>query len=667
MTAITFLGFRGKRPRMGNRLLPDNAAQEALNLKITSGQIDPLNGILLNYISPTAAAIKTLYRYKFGSNFNWLVFGSVVDVQRSPTQGDTLGRIYWTGDGEPRMSSYAQAISGGSSYPGAWYVLGVSPPITAPSIVVVGGATPESRAYVYTFVTALAEESAPSAATVLTGNQTGSWNLSAMDVPPANTGTITAAVKDTPASGQVTATLNTVYGLQAGENLTLASVVGMTDLNGSFKIVSVDSTLNKIVVALTTTQTYTSGGTWTRLAPHNLTGMTKRIYRTVGVGAVYKFVAEIAATTTTYSDTVLATNLGNTLPTLATYTPPKDMHSLIALPNGAFAGLSGNQLCLSESYKPSSWPIANRYTFAGVGVALVALGNSIMILTDAFPFVAVANQPDQANLARINTYAPCISKRGVVDTGEYAIYPSHDGLWSIRPGGAQKITSNLYRYDEWNAINPASFDATFWDGEYIARRQFGTTSRVLFLDLPEADGVREVDYAIDYLYRNPFDGLLYAVVGNQVYFWNADANNRLGALWRSHDMQSAKPVNFSVAQVHANYQDAVPVNQSDIPYNTSLLANSDSIHGDLDDCEILEYAFLDTNLREVLQVSPRSVQFTLLANGVVVFSKALTSSTPFRLPAGYLSEVTTVQINTNVSVYSAAIADSFEALKREQA
>ena len=63
----------------------------------------------------------------------------------------------------------------------------------------------------------------------------------------------------------------------------------------------------------------------------------KRICRTVGTGADYKFVAEIPAATTTYSDTISATALGESIPSLFMLPPPKNGHSVLALANGAHA------------------------------------------------------------------------------------------------------------------------------------------------------------------------------------------------------------------------------------------------------------------------------------------------------------------------------------------
>jgi len=664
MTAINIKALRGQVPRTSERLIGANYATAALNCKITSGRLDPLRGLAPVHTS-MAAAITTMYRYRFNAQDNWLVWGSVVDVVRSPTTQDALGRLFYTGDGEPRMTSYADAISGAGPYPTGFFVLGVVPPSTAPALVVTGGAAPvETRAYVTTFVTPYSEESAPSPAVVVSGNIDGSWDLSALEAPPPNSGTVSAAAADTPASGFVQVTLDTVRGLAPYEEITLSGITGMTDLNGQRQIVSING--SNVVLALATSQTYTAGGAWAREAPHNTTGMKRRIYRTVGTNTDYKFVAEIAATTAAYSDTVASTALQNAIPAIDTAPPPKNGHSLVALANGALAMVAGNQLCFSEQYKPYSWPIANRYGFAGNGVAACAAGNSVIVLTDQFPILATATVPESASLARLDTYAPCLSKRGTVDVGGGCAYPSHDGLYLVTPGSVKNMTENLYRYDEWQAINPASFKAAVFDRTYYAMHDGNALeqARIMVLDIMEADSITEIDERVDTLYANPWDGKLYAGQGNKILQWDADETNRYLSFWASRKYQMGPPLNFACAQVHARYGDIVPANTSVIESNTVLLANADNVDGAIAAAGVNSFALNGSALVPSPNLNQRRVQFSLLKEGKIVFTRDLNSTDPFRLPAGFKTEIYGVQIASSIPVYSVTVAQSMQELSQ---
>jgi hypothetical protein len=670
VTGIAIRAFRGAVPRTSERLLADNQAQTAVNMKITSGCIEPLKGLGLVHTS-LAASIATMYRYRFGDIYNWLVSTKVVDFTRSPVAQDSLGRFYYTGDGEPRMSTYADAISGVGPYPAAWYVLGVTPPVAAIAITVTGGVgADEARAYVYTFVTRYAEESGPSPATLKTGKTDGSWDISGMSVAPSNYGTISAAAANTPLSGQVQVTLDTVFGLAAYEELTFSGVAGMTDLNAKFALVSVNTATNQVVVALTTAQVYAAGADiWTRVAPHNTTSMVKRIYRTVGNNTDYKFVAEIPVANTTYSDTVAATvvSLNNGIPTLDTLPPLKNAHSAVLLANDAMALAAGNQVALSESGKPYSWPLANRYSVPGTVVALVAAGNAVIVLTDNFPYVVTATVPEAASVTKIpgDTLAPCVSKLGVVDIGSGAIFPSHNGLFVATTSGARNITEALYTFDEWKKLHPQTFKAAFADQKYYAMHDSGVTdqAKMFMLHTKEADSILEFSEQVDALYSNPWDGKLYVGKANKISEWDADDNNRYMVFYYTKENQLAKPVNMSVAQVQAQFSEIQPVNNTILAANQALMATGHT-DGEIASAEVGVYEIAGSGLLPVPVQTMGSVQYTLVRNGRPVFTKRVTDSKAFRLPAGVKSDLYAVQLSASIRVDSLNMAEGMDELRQ---
>jgi hypothetical protein len=668
MTGLAIAAFRGAVPRVSERLIAGNQAQQALNCKITSGRLDPLKGLGLVHTS-VLEAITTMYRYRFLDTYNWLVWDRVVDVARSPVARDTLGRIYYCGDGEPRMTTYADAVAG-AVYPNAWFVLGVVSPVTAMAINVVGGVgANEDRAYVYTFRTSYGEESGPSPATLKTGKVDGSWDITGMDAAPPNSGTVSAAVKDTPIIGQVQVTLDTVFGLAVGEEITFAAVDGMTDLNGTFEIAAVDTATNKVTVDLATTQTYIAGAdTWARVAPHNLTGMTKCIYRTVGTNVDYRLVIEIPAANTTYSDTVPATtvSLNAGISTLDTLPPPKDMHSIVLLANGVMAVLSVNQLCLSEQGKPYSWPTSNRYSFPGTGIALVAAGNAVIVLTDSYPLVATATVPEAATLTKIpgDTLAPCVAKRGVVDIGSGALFPSHDGLYVATTAGVRNITEALFTFDEWQLMMPDTFKAGFHAGAYYAMHDTVDQPSMFMMHTKESDSVLEFNEQVDTVYGNPWDGRLYVGKGQHISQWDSDDIKRYTSSWRSKDFQLGRSVNLSVAQVQARWDDFAEYDTSILEANEALMADVRNVNGEIGCFEVGDREIGSSLILPIPDQTEPSVQFTLLRDGDPVYTKQVTSSAPFRLPGDEKSDLYAVQISTTIPVYSINAAQGMQELKQ---
>ncbi len=660
MVAITFKAFRTAIPRALDRLLDPNQARTALNCKLTSGRIDSL--MSPSTVSILTNNIRTMFRYRIFRNEawmeNWLTWEYPVDLVMSPLSNDQEGRFYFVGsDIEPRMSTFALAIDAAEPYPAAWYALGVTSPTTAPSVAVAGGSsTTESRSYVYTYVTALGEESSPSpASTLVTGYINGTWNVTAMQTAQPNSGTISAATYSA-LTGRVTVTLNDVFGLSQYDTLTLAGVVGMTDLNGSRRIMSIDTATKKIEVVLETAQTYTSGGTWTRNAPHNLTGMTKRLYRTNGDATAFFFVAgDIPVATTSYADTVLGTDLGETLPTTYTLVPPKNMYSMVSLPNGCLAGIAGNELCFSDPYLPYSWPLGNRYSFSGNGVSLVAMGNSVLVLTDSYPIMFSGSDPEAMSPTTAQTYSPCVAKQGVVSTGGACLYPSYDGLWMLSPGGAQNITKKLYRAEDWSALGPETFRAEFFDGKYFASKVSGTVRDMLIIDVSEPDGIVVSDVDCDAIYRGDITGALYIAKGDTIYQWD-HSDVPLLSEWRSATVQLPKPVNFSIAQIHANFSALLSPNTS-IEAGNEAIIFAGTYSGSINDDELLAYEINGSEIQYVDSIVGR-IQLTLYGNEIPVYSKEVTNQSPFRLPAGFMHDTFGIGVTTNIGVYSVSVATS---------
>lgn len=667
MTAVNIKGFRGAVPRISSRLLQPNQAEIADNCRLTSGKLEPLKGLETVHLSQLPS-IETAFFWRAiidsRPQDNWLVWDSDVDVVKSLIPNDPLQRFYFSSAAfEPRMSTYPLAINT-LPYPTAWYALGVVPPTIAPTVAVTGGSgTLESRSYVYTYVTQFGEESPPSPPSTLTdGYPNGTWSLSGMQTAPPNTGTVTGAVSL--GGEQVRVTLNTTVGLARFDTITFASVGGMTALNGTFRIQSLGPTANTLVVNLDTAQTYTSGGSWSKKAPHNTTGMVKRIYRTTGTGGDFLFVAEIAVATTTYTDAVAASGLGEILPTADSLTPPKNLIALTTLPNGCLVGISGNEVCFSDPYLPYSWPIRNRYAFSGIGVDIVSAGNSVIVLTDSYPILYTGSDPEAMSASTMQTYAPCASKRGTVDVGGGCMYPSFDGLWFVSPSRVEKVTTKLYREEEWRTLNPESFVSGFADGQYFARYRVNNTAFIWVFDTAESDGVVRVAQDATHLLRNEADGALYLALNDKVYRWDSDVNTRYTSDWVSSEMQLGRPTNFSVAQVHGAFDTILPPDTTDLLFNESIITDVDLVGGSINADSILALEVNGSYLRLYSAEVESKAQFSLYTNGQLVFTTDVSSSEPFRLPAGFRKEVYQVGITSSIPVYSVTIAESVPELSQ---
>jgi len=186
---IVLQNMGGIAPMMTPASLSDRLAQQAENLVLYKGGVTPLKDAVTVARPTKSGTKKSIYRFGIGQPETqyWFSWTSDVRVVKGPIASDTTERTYFTGDGTPKKTDMVLALQGGTSYPFAAYEMGVPAPTLAPSLSNVPGAGPatqESRAYVFTHVTAWGEESAPSPAAIATATASSIVQLTFTDTLP---------------------------------------------------------------------------------------------------------------------------------------------------------------------------------------------------------------------------------------------------------------------------------------------------------------------------------------------------------------------------------------------------------------------------------------------------------------------------------------------------
>lgn len=163
MSTLRRRTFHGELPIAHPQTLPGPSATRARNCKLWSGALEALRGTAFERATttPTNPPL-TIFKYREGV---WLEWEQAVDVTRSPVGDDDYDRVFFTGDGYPRVSSNAMITAGGSlPFPSTSYRLGVPAPALTPNLTLGGTATddePETRFYVVTYVNSFGEEGPP--------------------------------------------------------------------------------------------------------------------------------------------------------------------------------------------------------------------------------------------------------------------------------------------------------------------------------------------------------------------------------------------------------------------------------------------------------------------------------------------------------------------------
>lgn len=136
---ISIAQFRGEAPRISPRLLPEGMAQQAINCRLLSGDLEAWKNFATELALSKAAPINTIYKlgdYWLEWTQSELDAGAVeIDVAKSTIGGDETNRVYITGLDRPRYTSLPLAIqSSGPPFPVETRLLGVIAPTTQPSV-----------------------------------------------------------------------------------------------------------------------------------------------------------------------------------------------------------------------------------------------------------------------------------------------------------------------------------------------------------------------------------------------------------------------------------------------------------------------------------------------------------------------------------------------------
>ena len=131
MAGVKIEKFLGIAPKITPELLPNTAGQIATNCKLYSGDLIPYPQPVVVDNTQRTGTVKTLFALRNPNDpddLKWLSWLDEVDIARLATEEDDEQRIYYTGDGKPKVSNYALATSGPEPYPVEAYDLGLPLP-----------------------------------------------------------------------------------------------------------------------------------------------------------------------------------------------------------------------------------------------------------------------------------------------------------------------------------------------------------------------------------------------------------------------------------------------------------------------------------------------------------------------------------------------------------
>ena len=579
MAYFKLIQFGGIAPQVSPRLLEETLAQTASNVNLESQRLTPItDDTVINPKSSvtTLSNSDRLSIYKY-TDTQWLQFDEDVDVVPGPIAGDTNNTVYWTGQSYPRMGRSANVI-GGTVYPNAHFRLGVAAPTAAPTVALASSTsinatlTTASSSSVLTVTTASNHGAAVGQYVTLAGF--GTQNAVPADdinqthkiatVPSATTLTVEVAVSATGASTSGTISNGATFGAVADQlpDYSTSYVYTFVSVYGEEGPPSAASTVittdDNASVALSNLQTSTSKSN------SNLgSGAVKRIYRsnTGSNTTAFQFVAEIAMSATTYTDTSNNDELSEIIPSTYWIAPPDDdsstypdgpMKGLTAMPNGIMAGFTGKRVCFSEKFLPHAWPTSYRLTLEDPIVGIASIGNGLIVTTEGRPYLIAGTDPASMSALRMETPQACLSKTSIVDLGTVVLYAGTEGLVAAAGNNVQTITEGLISPDQWQSqYYPSTINATLWKGRYLAFYNTGSGFGGFIFDPRGGNKVftsLTASALIRGTFTDPDDGNAYLIIANQIKKFQGGTTDQTYT-WKSKDFVTPKPVSMGFVKV----------------------------------------------------------------------------------------------------------------------
>lgn len=619
---LTFQQFSGIAPRIAPRLLPATLAQEALDVKLWSGELRPhYADEILQYIPSN---IQSIYRYKWkNKTYNWLMWPYETRVAKGPVYDDENNRIYFMNQGGFFVtdSSLLEDKDYNADFSPGDTCYHVAIPQPGQSDIWVSGGTGsgdiESRSYVYCYVR--------------------QWLDGTIDV-----GKSSGPLKNLNDKSRYT------VDVRPGQTVTMSIEEPLlTHHNGTVR------GINKIYIYRSEV---TSAGQAVYSYVDQFDVNLERV--TNNPNAVWK------TNYYEYTDSKPNTSLGEACPSIYWDVPVDGLKGLVSLQNGLFAAYKDSTVYVSDWNAPHAWPYEHTVTIDYPIVGLGSFGNTIVVCTEAAPVLIVVQDPTNPTTKAIQENCPCVSADSIVNTRNGVIFASQNGLVLINSTSPTFITEKLLTQDEWLPLHPESLKGAFLNNTYYGFFTNPTDTAAGFIfDLDSytystvyTSGMVYTTQHAKVVYNDIEQSQLYVCYplenGTQYSLCSFASDSRINKSFRWRSKVNVSPqglFNLSAARVMMTSQSSQKENEH--IWEGKLTGSS--LAARVMDGEPIN-GWCKTNELELADATV----FNYYVDGELKYSREVKDSKPFRLPSGFRGETIEVEVKSNAYIHSITLASS---------
>lgn len=616
---LSMTTFSGAAPKIGKTLLPDSFAQDANEVKLSSGELKPFYAD--QHIIDVPEDTVKFYKYyipdsSIEQNHVWLCFNKDVNVAKGPIFDDANNRIILSGlDNELRItdSTLLPLVDSGKGYyqpitvsTKDTYILGI-PRLSNITMALANSVTNKENVESRSYVVSLVRE----------------WSDGKLDV---------GGLSD-PASYIKDKVTYYTIDVATGEAVTLSNIVVP-------KSYYTDYGIRKIYIYRSTVG---SDGTAT-------------------YGYVGEIVVDPAVTTYTFTDSRSAEDVEESAVSSEWDAPVKNLTGLTSLNNGVLAAYSGSDIYFSYPYQTHAWPYTYRVSVDYDIVGLGAFGNTLVVCTKGCPALVLVSDPASATLRAINEPFPCSNKNTIVSFASGVVFSSTGGLVWVNSTSPKYITASLLDKDSWKEYDPDNLMCAGYSGKYVGVSLNPVKYHGIVVDIENINnGITSFYRSISGIWSDPESNALYFLIlksdgkksivlfdtpvdfGDQYYrTYN----------WRSKLFVSNQGIiTLASARIRMEEQKVSKMIITAYSYRANTINGSSfnelDVNGPVDMSQM--YKALENK---------SSVMFIYYVDGIPRMTKMVRDSNPFRLPSGFKGDTIEVEVESSSIIRSIELASS---------
>lgn len=140
---------------------------------------------------------------------------------------------------------------------------------------------------------------------------------------------------------------------------------------------------------------------------------------------------------------------------------PPDLTCIRFMPGNFYVGFMRSdprQICFSDVNIPTSYPDMYRYSIRDSAIGIAVAGNTAFILTKGYPWAISGTDPNGMTAAQLVSEQACVSARSICTMDGRVFYVSQDGVCVLSEGSLTStvITRGYWDKTAWSRLNPSS-------------------------------------------------------------------------------------------------------------------------------------------------------------------------------------------------------------------